>query len=184
MAAAVGHATSRDVWVALERAFSHGSKTREIRLKDELQLMKKGNRSVAEFSRAFKGLCDQLMAIGRPVDEVDKSHWFLRALGTEFAGFSSMQMALTPLPSFHDLVPLAESFDLFQKSLETPTRSSTAFTATRAPGHGGQFNSTGNRRYRGGSNGSTSGFSSILEVIPMAIIDLVDHTTLATKSAK
>ncbi|GFS29104.1 hypothetical protein Acr_00g0005410 [Actinidia rufa] len=66
MAAAVGHATSRDVWDALER------------------------------------LCDQLMAIGRPVDEVDKSYWFLRALGTEFA----------------------------------------AFKATRAPGRGGQFNST------------------------------------------
>ena len=93
-------------------------------------------------------------------------------------------MALMPLPSFHDLVPLAESFDLFQKSFETPALSSVAFTATRAPSRSGQFNSIGNHRYRGGSNGSTSGFSSILEVIPMAIIDLVDNTTLATKSAK
>ena len=75
--------------------------------------MKKGNRFIADFARAFKGLCDQLVAIGRPVDEVDKSHWFLYALGTEFAAFSSTQMALTPLPSFHDLVPLAESFYLF-----------------------------------------------------------------------
>ena len=74
MAVVVGHATSRDVWVALERVFSHVSKTREIRLKDELQLMKKGNHFIAEFARAYKGLCDQLMAIRRPVDEVDKSH--------------------------------------------------------------------------------------------------------------
>ena len=64
MAAAVGLATSRDVWVALERVFSHRSKTREIRLKDELQHMKKGNRSIAKFARAFKTLCDQLVAIG------------------------------------------------------------------------------------------------------------------------
>jgi hypothetical protein len=113
MAAAIGLATSRDVWVALERVFNHRSKTWEIRLKDELQLMKKGNRFIADFARAFKGLCDQLVAIGRPVDEVDKSHWFLYALGTEFAAFSSTQMALTPLPSFHDLVPPAASFDLF-----------------------------------------------------------------------
>jgi hypothetical protein len=74
MAAAIGLATSRDVWVALERVFSHRSKTWEIRLKDELQLMKKGNRSIADFVCAFKGLCDQLVAIGRPIDEVDKSH--------------------------------------------------------------------------------------------------------------
>lgn len=114
MAAAVGLVTSWDFWVALERVFSHRSKTQEIRLKDELQLMKKGNRSIADFARAFKGLCDQLVAIRRQVDEVDKSHWFLRAIGTEFASFSSTQMALTSLPSFHDLVPLAESFDLFQ----------------------------------------------------------------------
>lgn len=159
MAAAVGHATSRDVWVALERAFSHGSKTRELRLKDELQLMKKGNRSVAEFARVFKGLYDQLIAIGRPVDEIDKFHWFLRALGTEFAGFSSTQMALTPLPSFHDLVPLADGFDLFQKSLETNIISPVACTAHRSSGHGRQSRPTGNHRSKCGSNGSKGGYS-------------------------
>ncbi|KAF5447453.1 hypothetical protein F2P56_033007 [Juglans regia] len=74
MVEAVGLTTSQDVWVALERPFSHPSKTREIRLKDRLHLMKKGTISVADYSWAFKPLCDQLMAIGRPVDDVDKSH--------------------------------------------------------------------------------------------------------------
>jgi len=71
-------------------------------------------------------------------------------------------MALTPLPSFHDLVPLVESFGLFQKSLETHTLSSTAFTATMNIGHfrGGHFRSTGNRHHRGGSHGNTNGPSS------------------------
>lgn len=41
MAAAIGLPTSRDVWLALEHAFSHGFKTCEIRLKDKLQLIKK-----------------------------------------------------------------------------------------------------------------------------------------------
>jgi hypothetical protein len=108
MAVTVGLTTSRDVWLALERVFSHGSKTREIRLKVELQLMKKGSRTVAEFSRDFKTLCDQLLATGRPVDEsTDNSHWFLRGLGTDFSGFSSTQLALSSLPRFHDLVPRA-----------------------------------------------------------------------------
>ena len=107
MAVTVGLTTSRDVWPALERVFSHGSKTREIRLKVELQLMKKGSRTVAEFSRDFKNLCDQLLAIGRPVDETDNSQWFLRGLGTDFSGFSSTQLALSSLPRLHDLVPRA-----------------------------------------------------------------------------
>jgi hypothetical protein len=64
MATVIGLVTSRDIWVALEHVFIHRSKTREIRLNDELQLIKKGNCSIADFIRAFKGLCDQLMAIG------------------------------------------------------------------------------------------------------------------------
>jgi len=71
MTTVVGLVTSRDVWVALEHVLIHRSKTQEIRLNDELQLMKKGNCFIADFIRAFKGLCDQLMAIGRLVD---KSH--------------------------------------------------------------------------------------------------------------
>jgi len=146
MAVTVGLTTSRDVWLALERVFSHGSKTREIRLKVELQLMKKGSRTVAEFSRDFKNLCDQLLAIGRPVDETYNSH-FLRDLGTDFSGFSSTQLALSSLPRFHDLVPLAESYDLFQKSLESNSFAPAAFTATRNfSGRGCQFR---NRRSRG-----------------------------------
>ncbi|KAL9354635.1 hypothetical protein Peur_052605 [Populus x canadensis] len=49
MAVTVGLPTSCDVWLALEHVFSHGSKTHEICLKNELQLMKKGSWSVAEF---------------------------------------------------------------------------------------------------------------------------------------
>uniref|UniRef100_A0A2N9HB18 Integrase catalytic domain-containing protein n=1 Tax=Fagus sylvatica TaxID=28930 RepID=A0A2N9HB18_FAGSY len=67
MAEVVGLTTSREVWIALENTFSHRSKAREIRLKDDLQLMKRSTRSVSEYAH---------------------------------------------------LVPKAESFELFQKSLE------------------------------------------------------------------
>jgi hypothetical protein len=42
MAEVMGLTTSREVWIALENTFSHHSKAREIRLKDDLQLMKRG----------------------------------------------------------------------------------------------------------------------------------------------
>ncbi|WKA07188.1 hypothetical protein VitviT2T_025044 [Vitis vinifera] len=74
MAEVVGLTTARDVWLALENSFSHISKTRELRIKYDLQLIKHGPRSVTEYSRSFKALCDQLTAMGRSVDDTDKVH--------------------------------------------------------------------------------------------------------------
>nr|TKS03554.1 hypothetical protein D5086_0000155510 [Populus alba] len=96
MAVTVGLTTSRDVWLALERVFSHGSKTREIRLK--------------------------LLAIGRPVDETDNFQWFLRGLGTDFSGFSSTQLALSSLPRFHDLFQKSLESNSFAPAAFTATR--------------------------------------------------------------
>ncbi|XP_068644961.1 uncharacterized protein [Aristolochia californica] len=128
MAEAVGLSTTCEVWLALENAFSHWSKAREIRLKDDLQQLKCGNQSFVAYYHIFKGLYDQLHAIGRPADNTDKLHWFLLRLGTEFSTFSITQMALMPLPHFCDLVSQEESFELFQKSLESSVSPATAFT--------------------------------------------------------
>jgi transposase InsO family protein len=156
MVEAVGLSTSHEVWTALENTFSHRSKAREIRLKDDLQLMKRGTRPVTAYARAFKALCDQLHAIGRPVDGTDKTHWFLRGLGPEFSSFSTAQMAQTPLPCFPDLISKAESFELFQKSLESPMPTAAAFTASRGSSQRGG----GSSRYRRGRGNGLSHDSS------------------------
>jgi hypothetical protein len=70
----IGFTTSRYVWNALETAFSHKSKARELQIKDELHLMKRGSRSISEYSRVFKAHCDQLSAMGCPVEDTDKVH--------------------------------------------------------------------------------------------------------------
>lgn len=103
----VGLSTARDVWLTLENTFNHRSKASEIHLKNDLQLMKRGTRPVAAYARAFKGLCDQLHVIDRPIDGIDKVHWFFCGLGVNFSNFSIVQMTLTPLPCFADLVSKA-----------------------------------------------------------------------------
>ncbi|KAJ0017559.1 hypothetical protein Pint_12202 [Pistacia integerrima] len=155
MAEVLGLTTARDVWLALENSFSHISKTRELRIKDDLQLIKRGTRSVTEYSRSFKALCDQLTAMGCSVDDTDKVHWYLRGLGTDFANFSTAQMSLTPLPTFKDLVPKAESFEIFQKSLGSSSPiSSRAFIATTCLFlHLGVVVRPKSRRSRSGHNG-------------------------------
>ena len=133
----VGLSTVRDVWLALVTTFNHHLKARELRQKNDLQL---GNyvqpsfksswtetqgwlaadetrhQNVAEYAHTFKIICDQLHAIGRPVEDIDKMYWFLCELGTNFSTFSTAQLVLTPLPYFTDLVSKAESFELFQRS--------------------------------------------------------------------
>ncbi|CAA0816765.1 Unknown protein [Striga hermonthica] len=136
MAEVIGCSTSQTVWLALEAAYNHRSKSRELRLKDDLQLMKKGDCPISEYGRKFKSICDQLAAIGRPVDDTDKAHWFLRGLGSDFSSFSAAQMALTPLPTFRDLLSKAESFALFQESLASSGASNVAFYSQHKPsGH-------------------------------------------------
>lgn len=89
MAKVVGLSTAHDVWLALKNTFSHRSQARELQLKDNLQLMKSGSKSVTDHAHAFKALHDQLHAIGRPVDDTDKAHQLLRSLDADFASFST-----------------------------------------------------------------------------------------------
>lgn len=155
MSVVIGCNTSRDVWLALSNAYSHGSKARELSIKDDLLSAKKGSKSVAEYGRLFKSLCDQLAAIGRPIDESDKSHWFLRGLGPSFSSFTAAQMAQDPLPDFTTLLNRATSHELFQKGVDDNPPVAAAFTAVRGGGRG-RGGSSNNYRGRGGSSGGSS----------------------------
>jgi len=117
MSEVLGLQHSHEALQVLEASFSNRSKTRELQLKDELQLMQRGSRFIAEFSRLFKGLYDQLAAIGRPIDDTDKVHWYLRALGPHYKIFSTTIMSQLPLPSFSDIVPKALSHEIFARSV-------------------------------------------------------------------
>ena len=119
-------------------------------MKDELQLIKKGTRSVAEYSRAFKTVCDQLSAMGCPVDDINKVHWFLPGLGAGFSSFSTTIMSHSPIPCFKDVVPKAQSHDLFVKSFETQFDHVATFTAQRA----GNFSTRAGRNNRAGGRSS------------------------------
>jgi hypothetical protein len=77
MSAVVGLTSSHDVWSTLKTTFNHRSKSQELHFKDELQHVKKDTRFVVEYSREFKFVCDQLPAMSRLVDDLDKIHLYL-----------------------------------------------------------------------------------------------------------
>ncbi|RVW30074.1 Retrovirus-related Pol polyprotein from transposon RE1 [Vitis vinifera] len=117
MSEVLGLRHSHEAWCTLEVSFLHRSKTCELQLKDELQLMQRGSQSIVEFSHTFKGLCDQLAAIGRPIDDTDKVHWYLLALGPDYKIFSTTMMSQLPLPSFTEIVSKTLSHEIFERSV-------------------------------------------------------------------
>ncbi|RVW27169.1 Retrovirus-related Pol polyprotein from transposon RE1 [Vitis vinifera] len=115
----------------------YSSLTEESMSEDELQLTHRGSQSIAEFSCTFKGLYDQLAAIGRPIDDTDKVHWYLRALGPDYKIFSTTMMSQLPLPSFAEIVPKALSHEIFERSVSHSSSNSAYFVqqTSKVAGH-------------------------------------------------
>jgi hypothetical protein len=129
----IGLTSARSIWLALEAAYCNSSVERIQNLKDQLRQSTKGASSVTEYGHRFKLLCDQLSAIGSPVDESDKLHWFLRGLGTSFESFSTAVRTSRPAPAFRDLMAQAESHELFIQSLQGTSHPTIAFNAQSRP---------------------------------------------------
>ncbi|KAI3806022.1 hypothetical protein L1987_21912 [Smallanthus sonchifolius] len=102
----VGLPTARQIWIALEAAYGNSSIERVHTLRDQLRLIVKGSKSVAEYGRAFKSLCDQLSAIGHRVDANDQLHWTTSHYANACPKLSSF--ASQTAPNSDDL---ATSFD-------------------------------------------------------------------------
>lgn len=132
MAEAVDCSTACDASLALEAFFfSYSSKTRDIQLKDKLQLMQLVSCGVAKYARSFRSLCDQLSVIGKLVDDTDKVHWFLHGLGSDYKFFSTSILSPLSMPSFAILVPQVFSHELFSRSLHGDSSSQSAFVTQR-----------------------------------------------------
>ncbi|KAF5757374.1 putative RNA-directed DNA polymerase [Helianthus annuus] len=156
----LGLKSAREIWLALENLYINASVERVQSLRDSLSQLTKGTSSVTEFSRRFNILCEQLAAIGHPVVETEKLHWFLRGLGPSYEVFSTAIRAIKPAPPFRDLVAQAENHELFSLSLHGNTTPPAAFHAQQnrgssTQGRGRGFSSRGN--YSRGSHGKGRG---------------------------
>lgn len=67
-----------------------------------------------------------------PVEESDKSYWFPRGLGIQFASFIDTHLVLTLVPGFHELLHQAKQFDIMYRAIEGTFGTSVAFTIFQA----------------------------------------------------
>ncbi|GKE03216.1 putative RNA-directed DNA polymerase, partial [Tanacetum coccineum] len=125
-----------------------------------LHEIKKGSSTIVEFARKFKAICDQLNAIGHPLDDTDKSHWFLCGLGSSFETFSTTQCLIRPRPSFCDLVSQAENHELFLQTVNASSVQPVAFNTSTTRAFTGQQTEHSSSCGRGHNNYSNRGVSS------------------------
>uniref|UniRef100_A0A2N9HWF7 Reverse transcriptase Ty1/copia-type domain-containing protein n=1 Tax=Fagus sylvatica TaxID=28930 RepID=A0A2N9HWF7_FAGSY len=80
-------ATSRDVWITLERMFTAHSRARTMTIRYQLSTLKKGDSSIADYFHTFTGLVDTLAAINQPLSEEEQISFLLAGLGSEYESF-------------------------------------------------------------------------------------------------
>uniref|UniRef100_A0A0R0HSL5 Retrotransposon gag domain-containing protein n=1 Tax=Glycine max TaxID=3847 RepID=A0A0R0HSL5_SOYBN len=77
---------------------------REYTLRQQIiYLRKEDDQSIGEHIRTFKGLCDNLAAIGKPVPDKEKVFHLLTSLGHKYETFATT-MLKPPRPSYSELI--------------------------------------------------------------------------------
>ncbi|KAL5715327.1 hypothetical protein ACHQM5_017160 [Ranunculus cassubicifolius] len=151
----VGLDTASAVWSELEASYAQDSQEREFFLQQQLQSHRKGTSSLSDYIKIFKGYCDDLAAIGKPVSDRDKVFALLRGLGRGYESFITT-MLKPPTPSYRDIVPMLQSHEtmrLMNDHEDNVTNHNMAFVSQYSNGQGrgrksrrgkqGYFNSKG-----------------------------------------
>ncbi|KAJ1428319.1 gag-polypeptide of LTR copia-type [Sesbania bispinosa] len=107
----VGLDTSHAVWDALKDAYAEDSQEREFTLRQQITyLRKEDDRTIGEHIRVFKGLCDNLAAIGKPIPDKEKVFYLLTSLGPDYETFTTT-MLKPPRSSYSELISQLQSLD-------------------------------------------------------------------------
>lgn len=107
----IGLETSYEVWQTLLNRFTQKSVAREFELRGKLQACQKRGRPLSDYLREYKLICDQLNAIGKPVDEITKVFGVLEGLGSEYENFRTTMYCLKPQPDYDEVISQLERFE-------------------------------------------------------------------------
>nr|XP_048337143.1 uncharacterized protein LOC125424291 isoform X2 [Ziziphus jujuba var. spinosa] len=111
--------------------------------------LRKGNSSIDEFIKRFNTLCDNLAAIGKPVEDLDKCFHLSRGLGQKYQDFRLAMLSKQPYPTFTQFVLALRSHEqmLLDQEEVKQIDLNQAFIGHRSRGRGnrggGRFSSRG-----------------------------------------
>lgn len=88
------------LWQAIEEHLFPAIKEKEIFLNDSLMTLKKGDFTIEDYIRKFTGLWDNLVAIGKPIGDLDKCFHLTRGLGLKCQDFCLAMLSKQPYSFF------------------------------------------------------------------------------------
>ncbi|KAH0768481.1 hypothetical protein KY285_004352 [Solanum tuberosum] len=152
----VGCSTAQEMWECLEETYLQATKNKEFQLKQQLQNIKLGAKKLDEYLKEFKGICDGLAAIQKPLDEDSKGINFARGVDLKYKTFRTVMLGKTPYPTLNQFANALRGFDMRENDEEVPLENhNMAFYAQRGRGRGrGGYNHNQNR---GNSNYNSRG---------------------------
>ncbi|KAJ0981423.1 hypothetical protein J5N97_009678 [Dioscorea zingiberensis] len=144
--------TSAEVWEALGRMFSSGSKARVMQIRMQLANVKKGDLSITDYFNRVKSLADTLSSIGLPLRDDEVVSYMLAGLGEEYDSLvTSVTTRIEPF-SLTELYAHMLSFEM-RKEQQQGAFQITTNNVIRFNNRGGKDNYRGKGRSTGNSGG-------------------------------
>lgn len=148
--------TAYDVWSSLEEQLLPITVEKEGLLKNMLMTIKKGSKSLDSFLKEFKSICDNLAAIKKPVDDLDKVFQLARGLGSKYENFRLAMVTKPPYPTFNQFVLALQGYEQTLNTQKEEEKDhveyNQAFVSQRGRGRA-------NRGNRGGFSSRGRGFT-------------------------
>lgn len=160
--------TAYEIWTFVKEHLLPATIEKARSLKNMLMTIKKGSRTLEEYLREFKSICDNLAAIKETVSDQDKVFQFAYGLGPSYETFRVAMLTKPPYPSFSQFLLAPQGHEQIQNAQKEEEKSliehAQAFFSQRGRGRGrsglggrGHFNSQGRGftpvgRYNGPQN--------------------------------
>ncbi|KAJ0483795.1 putative RNA-directed DNA polymerase [Helianthus annuus] len=126
----VQRTTSRELWLALARAYAPNNPSREFTLKAQLlKIEMKGDETPVAYLARAQQYANALANIGEPIKDKDLVMLTISGLRSEYNGFKSSALARVPAVTFVELHGLLSDYDFMHR---TTTAAPQAFTAVTA----------------------------------------------------
>ena len=93
-----------DVWNSLEEKLLSMTKEKEVQLTNRLRGLKKCARSLDEYLREFKGICDSLAVVRKHVNDLGRVFQLAQGLGNKYMDFRVAMLSKPPYPSYNQFV--------------------------------------------------------------------------------
>ncbi|XP_049400053.1 uncharacterized protein LOC125864182 [Solanum stenotomum] len=136
------------MWECLEEAYLQAIKDKEFQLKQQLQSVKLGTKTIDEYIKEFKGICDGLAAFHKPVDENIKVINFARCLGLKYKTFRTVMLSKAIYLTLNQYVNALRGFDMRDDEKEVPQQNhNMVFSAQRGRGRGNYSQRRGNNDF-------------------------------------